>query len=169
MTIFSISPILHKLNEIYRVLSKLWQGEIQPFSANHRPPYLSSYPRSWGWHPMTLVGNSSHEWRRVKGQVDVRACDVISRVASRATDFSFWADRHRSPEYAKFWILKIGPLLAEIRPILWNHVFPLFCAEKLHKFESKENGGGDKVWEAWQRHMRAVSDRFLWNWKSGHY
>ncbi len=57
-----------------------------------------------------------------------RARDVISRAASRATVFSLWADRPRSPEYVKFWIFKIGPLLAEIRPILWSEVNICLCS-----------------------------------------
>ncbi len=38
-----------------------------------------------------------------------RARDVITQVTSRVTSLWRRADRHWSPEYAKFWILKIGP------------------------------------------------------------
>ena len=51
-----------------------------------------------------------------------RTRDVISRAAPHATGFSLQPDRLRSPEYAKFWIFKIGPVLAEIWPILWSKV-----------------------------------------------
>ena len=51
-----------------------------------------------------------------------RARDAISRVASRATGLTCCMDRARSPEHAKFLIFKIGPILAEIRPILWSEV-----------------------------------------------
>ncbi len=69
-----------------------------------------------------------HWWRRVmgsnvmnSGKNDVtHACDVITRMTSRVTSFWCQSDQGRSPEYAKFWILKIRPLLREIRPFLWN-------------------------------------------------
>ncbi len=52
-----------------------------------------------------------------------RARDVISRASSRAPMTEGLSGRARSHEYAKFQIFQIGPLLAEIWPILWNDNF----------------------------------------------
>ncbi len=49
-----------------------------------------------------------------------RARDVISRATSRAAHLWHQTDGRRSPEYAKFRIFQIGPLLREIRPFSWN-------------------------------------------------
>ncbi len=46
-----------------------------------------------------------------------------SRARRHATSYYGPLGRARSTEYAKFRIFQIGPLLAEIQPFLWNHVF----------------------------------------------
>ena len=50
------------------------------------------------------------------------ACDVVLRTTSHAQILGGLTGRGQSPEYAKFWIFQIGPLLAGTQPILWNNV-----------------------------------------------
>ncbi len=61
-----------------------------------------------GWQLVTMQLNAL---RRVKGQINEESLSLIA--LARATP-----DWPRSHEYAKFRIFQIGPLLAEIRPIL---------------------------------------------------
>ena len=58
---------------------------------------------------------------------------VTSTLLWRQTDW------RRSPERAKFWIFQIGPLLAEIRPILWRRVCS-HCAQWSNPWISMPDG-----------------------------
>ncbi len=86
--------------------------------------------------------------------VTSRACVTSSR-ALRATSPWCHTDRGRSLEHAKFWILKIGPLLREIRPFLWNKVFSVKILKGMVIIMVGRQGrGGGGQW----RGGRAFSD-----------
>ncbi len=55
---------------------------------------------------------------------------MTSRARRHAWRHWRQADRDQRAEHAKLRILKIGPILSEIRPFLWSHAFPMLHMEK---------------------------------------
>ncbi len=94
------------------------------------------------------------------------ARDVISRAWRRAWRHWRQADRDRSPEQAKFRILKIGPLLAEIQLILWSEV-SLGIGSQFHNvffFQPKSfrmGGGGYSHFKIFWHHT-IIYHQFVW-------
>ncbi len=93
---------LQNMSEFYPMVSEIALGNTwQPPIVSQRQTSLGLSPECWlSWYSSDVARmTSSSAWRH-------------------ATSLWCPTDRHRSHEYAKFWIFQIGPLLAEIWPIL---------------------------------------------------
>ncbi len=88
-----------------------------------------------------------------------RCRNHVARVtSSRAWCQSHPVDRRQRAEHAKFWIFQIGPLLAEIQPILWNDI-----STSVHPVDRRQRAEHAKFWFFQIGPLLAEIRPILWN------